>query len=80
MRAMGGGLSSLTIAGGGTGATTDVRLNGQEVPGLRELVLEISAENATVVTLVIGVDDVDVDADTIVALQAIVKKIRNKDE
>lgn len=63
--------SSLQIAGGPTGREMDVQLNGEPIPGLKEITLYIATEDVTEVSLTIEVDRVEVDAETMVALQAL---------
>ena len=52
---------------------TKVFLDGVEIKGLRELTLDISVDDINTVRMVIAVDRVEVDAETLVALQAHVK-------
>jgi len=56
------------------GYRTTVKLNGTEVPGLRSLRLEMTNADMNVVTLVIGVGEVDVDAEVLAELTALVER------
>jgi hypothetical protein len=63
-------LSDLKVAGGPFGAATDVLLNGNPVPGLKSLAIYIDNHCVTEAVLTIGVSDLDIDVETMIALQA----------
>ncbi|MBY6275382.1 hypothetical protein [Symbiobacterium thermophilum] len=54
-------LPRLTITGGSTGQSVDVRLNGREIPGLRAVRLEIASDDINIATFECQVGEVDVD-------------------
>jgi hypothetical protein len=57
-----------------TGRTTRVWLNGQEISRcLQSVVLTITGDDVTKAVLTIGVDRVEIDAQTLAALQALVE-------
>lgn len=68
------GLPTLSIEGEGPltrGAV--VKLDGHEVSGLRSLQLHMATDEISAVTLTLDVDRVDVSAEVLAALQAIVR-------
>ncbi len=67
------GLPSLSIEGGPPlGRNAVVKLDGREVPGLRGLHLSMASDEINVVTLIVAVDQVHVDAEVLAELHAIV--------